>query len=113
MYFFCQYSCEKYVTLTDQSTKVVSKSPEDCERLGPITSGFNEAACDVFHGTWCPNPRTCSSLVNCTNTAKEEVEVRRDRQAFFQYLDGAPKVENPYDDPKECGDLREYFEYDR
>uniref|UniRef100_A0A7S4M8E9 Uncharacterized protein n=1 Tax=Odontella aurita TaxID=265563 RepID=A0A7S4M8E9_9STRA len=108
-----KYSCEKYFTLADQSTKVVQKGPEECKRLGPITSGFNEAACDIFHGTWCPTPRSCADLVNCIEGAKEEVEISRDRQAFLEYLDEAPKVESPYDDPKECGDLREYFEYDR
>ena len=72
-----------------------------------MTSGFNKAACDIFHGTWCPNPRSCSSLKNCIKNAKEEVKVSKDRPAFFEYL-----VKDP-DDPTKCGELREYFEYDR
>lgn len=35
---------------------------------------------------------------------------------FFEYLDGAPKLEDingETEDPEKCGDLREYFEYDR
>ena len=44
------YSCKKYAELSDGSTRVVQKSESDCKRVGPITSGFNEAACDVFDG---------------------------------------------------------------
>lgn len=110
--FSAQFVCKKYTTLTDGSTKVVPKGPGDCNVLGPITSGFNEAACDIFHGTWCPSPRNCTHLVNCLKNAAEEVQRSRDRQAFFEYLDEAPKVKDP-DDAEECGDLREYFEYDR
>ena len=81
-FFSFQYECGYYVTLTDDSTKLMPKGPENCTRyisfslipasigriktnaivclpcignsarLGPITSGFNEAACDIFHGTW-------------------------------------------------------------
>jgi len=35
-----------------------------------------------------------------------------DRQAFYQYLDDAPKITDP-EIPNECADVREYFEYDR
>jgi hypothetical protein len=35
-----------------------------------------------------------------------------DRKAFYQYLDDAPKIEDPKI-PNECADVREYFEYDR
>jgi len=40
-----------------------------------------------------------------------EASKRTNRIAFFEYLDGAPKVEND-EDPVQCGELREYFEYD-
>ena len=42
---------------------------------------------DIFHGTFCPNSRSCQHLVNCINTAKEAVRATRDRVAFLQYLD--------------------------
>ena len=111
-YLFVKFTCQKYAELSDGSTKVVQKNKTDCERLGPLTSGFNEAACDIFHGTWCPNPRSCSGLKTCMMNIKEEVERGRDRKAFFEYLDGAPSVKDS-DDPTKCGDLREYFDYDR
>ena len=34
------------------------------------------------------------------------------RKAFYQYLDDAPKINDP-DMFNECADVREYFEYDR
>ena len=69
-----QYECLKYTELPDGSTKIVQKSTTDCIRLGPVTSGFNEASCDIFHGTWCPTPRSCSILTGCIDEAMREVE---------------------------------------
>jgi len=77
-----------------------------------LTAGFNEAACDIFAGTWCAAPRDCTILSQCVNDLKQELRTSRDRQAFFEYLDSAPAVEDVYD-VAECGSLREYFEYDR
>ena len=75
------------------SEYIVQKSESDCNRLGPVTSGFNEAACDVFQGTWCPSPRSCLGLVECINGTTNEVRNNTNRQAFFTYLDGAPKIQ--------------------
>mmetsp|Transcript_2549 Transcript_2549/g.3954 ORF Transcript_2549/g.3954 Transcript_2549/m.3954 type:complete len:1065 (-) Transcript_2549:183-3377(-) len=109
-----KYSCKKYETRSDGSTKVVQKSAADCNTLGPLTSGFNEAACDIFHGTWCPIYRSCATIANCVKDAKEQVQKGRDRQAFYEYLNGAPELKlDEYEDPDKCGDLREYFDYDR
>jgi hypothetical protein len=77
-----------------------------------LTAGFNGAACDTFGGTWCAAPRNCTKLSKCVNDLKLELSSSRDRQAFFEYLDGAPAVKDEYDVAK-CGSLREYFEYDR
>ena len=79
-------------TPSDGSARVVQKRETDCKRLGPITSGFNEAACDIFQGTWCPQPRDCSKLVNCVNAIMTEVNSTSTQQAFLKYLDGAPKI---------------------
>ena len=87
-----KYSCLKYIELSDKRTRVVQKNSTDCNTLGPITSGFNEAACDIFQGTWCPTPRNCAGLVNCIQDITDEVEKSANRQAFFTYLDDAPKV---------------------
>lgn len=95
---------------------VVQKNATDCERLGPTISGFNQAACDIFQGMWCPAPRSCFGLVKCIRDLKEEVDQSRTRRAFFEYLDGAPTVndvDGETEDTEKCGDLREYFEYDR
>jgi hypothetical protein len=109
-----QFTCEKYATQTDGSTKIVAKGKGDCIRLGPLTAGFNEAACDIFSGTWCPVPRKCAELSQCVEDLKNELRSSRDRQAFFEYLDGAPAIKDTQgSDVAECGSLREYFEYDR
>ncbi|KAL9191170.1 hypothetical protein ACHAXT_000876, partial [Thalassiosira profunda] len=108
-----KYECQKYEERADGSTILVPKESTDCNKLGPITSGFNEAACDVFYGTWCPLPRDCSYLANCIAEAKSVVQRDRNRQAFFEYLDEAPEVEDPLRETSKCGDLREYFDYDR
>ncbi len=80
------------ITAADGSEYVVQKSERDCNRLGPVTSGFNEAACDIFQGTWCPAPRDCQKLVECINGTTNEVKNNPGRQAFFTYMDGAPKI---------------------
>ena len=72
------------------------------------------AACDSYSGAWCPYPRPCTELRKCirelTNTTKTKVT----KQAFFRYLDDAPKIEDENAaNVEECGELREYFEYDR
>ena len=87
-----KYSCSKYVLSPDGTSRVIQRSSTDCKKLGPVTSGFNEAACDIFHGTWCPTPRDCSALVECIANSTAKVEFRSDRKAFFNYLDKAPKV---------------------
>ena len=87
-----KFSCKKYTRLSDGNASVVQKSETDCNRLGPVTSGFNEAACDMFQGTWCPSPRDCSKLVNCVNATMIEVNSTNTRKAFLKYLDGAPKI---------------------
>jgi hypothetical protein len=81
------------ITTSDVSEFVVQKSASDCKRPGPITSGFNEAACDIFQGTWCPNPRSCDALARCIKELTDGVKNNLGRQAFFAYLDGAPKIE--------------------
>ena len=89
------------------------KSKNSCTRLAPFTAGFNEAACDIFHGTWCPTPRDCRDLRNCIRDMKNDVETSGDRLAFYEYLNAAPKIQDEgAEDPEECGKLREYFEYD-
>lgn len=48
------------------------------------------------------------------NDLKSEIGKNGDRQAFFEYLDDAPEIrDESASNPKECGDFREYFEYDR
>jgi len=107
-----------------------------------VTAGFNQAACgkfviylneyyvivtspslsiatclcktDVFYGQWCPTPRSCGGLVNCIKNEIVAVTEDRSRPAFLEYLEDAPQVKTEeFGDPTKCGDLREYFEYDR
>lgn len=54
--------------------------------------------------------------MTCVKDAIEEVEISLDRQAFLEYLSDAPSIDDDdidATDSKTCGDLREYFEYDR
>ena len=116
--FIQKFSCEKYVDNKNKpgSAIVVQKSIDDCNNPGPVTAGFNQAACDIPGGTWCPTPRNCKILVECIEEEIEEITNDKSRPAFLQYLEDAPKIDldNGEDtDPTKCGDLREYFEYDR
>ena len=55
-------------------------------------------------------------LVNCVKKEIKEVKNDGNRPAFLDYLEGAPKLklrDGDDTDPTKCGDLREYFEYDR
>jgi hypothetical protein len=108
-----QYSCTEYYE-EKGFTKARGKTEENCTNLAPFTAGFNQAACDVFSGTWCPVPRDCRKLRNCVEDLKGKVGTNGDRQAFFEYLSDAPAIKDESAlDPKECGEFREYFEYDR
>ena len=89
-----KFSCQKYGRWSNGSEYVVQKSESDCNRLGPVTSGFNEAACDIFQGTWCPSPRGCGDLVDCVNSTTDGVRNNTSRQAFFTYMNGAPKIKS-------------------
>jgi len=71
---------------------------------------------DIFYGQWCPSPRDCSELALCIQDEILEIEADDKRPAFLQYLKDAPSIDvsaNEDTDPTKCGDLREYFEYDR
>lgn len=115
------FTCQKYVPneridALPGSVIAVQKGISDCNNLGPVTAGFNEAACDVFYGKWCPTPRDCTELVLCIQDEIEEIERDDSRPAFLQYLKDAPELNlegGESTDPTKCGDLREYFEYDR
>ena len=55
-------------------------------------------------------------LALCIQDEIVEIEKKQNRPAFLQYLKDAPPVnviEGEGSDPTKCGDLREYFEYDR
>ena len=104
MCHFAKFSCNKYKYLEDRSSIVVPKEVTDCQKLGPVTSGFNQAACDIFQ-TWCQSKQNCFGLVKCINDLKKEAEQSRTRKAYFQYLDGALEVndaDGETDDPNKC-----------
>jgi len=95
---------------------VVQKSIDDCNNKGPVTAGFNQAACDTFYGQWCPSLRNCTGLVVCIDDEIAQVEADETRPAFLQYLKDAPSLDllaGDSNDPTKCEDLREYFEYSR
>jgi len=113
---YIQYSCTHRSSgkkgEVEEYNKGEAKSKGDCNKLAPFTAGFSEAACDSLSGTWCPNPRPCDKLNNCMRDMLKYNSQLADRKAFYQYLDDAPKIEDPKI-PNECADVREYFEYDR
>lgn len=57
--------------------------------------------------------------MECIQNEIEEIEADKTRPAFLQYLNDAPQpqegetVQDFANNPTKCGDLREYFEYDR
>jgi len=87
-----------------------AKAKSECETLGPLFASFNEAACDVYDGIFCPHPRSCTDLKACV---EEQVDIANDDNlfAYKEYLNLAPKVGDA-DSSKECGALRQYLGYD-
>lgn len=84
----------------------------ECLNRGPWWTGFNENSCDEFDGTWCAWPRSCSALLECIANMKEDASTDETRRAFFAYLNDAPVVKDTHN-LAECGNLREYFGYDK
>jgi hypothetical protein len=74
---------------------------------------MNPAACNVYAGTWCPNPQDCTELVNCVEDFKiTSAENGTDpSQGFNEYLQSSPSVTDPTD-PAQCGGLRRYYGFD-
>lgn len=56
--------------------------------------------------------RRCDALLDCVTKEKNEAENDPSRQAFFTYLDDAPKLTDTAS-TVQCGDMREYLEFDR
>jgi len=53
-------------------------------------------------------------LVNCIKDEIKELKDDENRKAFLEYLNEAPKLKpGEVTDPTKCGDLRQYFEYDK
>ena len=105
-----QYSCTyEYGPKRGEAKNVADKGV--CKNsLAPFTTSFNSAACDIFSGTWCQNARTCEKLT-CIQDMRDKVKGKTHKKAFFQYLDGAPKLKS-FTDVKECSSVRQYFDYD-
>lgn len=71
-------------------------------------------ATDIFQGQWCPNPRDCFTLNKCIKDEIKEVAESGSRPVFLQYLEDSPVLEETEtNDITKCGELREYFEYDK
>ena len=87
-----------------------AKPKSQCETVGPWWASFNEAACNVYDGIFCPTPSTCPVLKLCMNKAIQEAKVSG-LVAFTEYLELAPTVVDE-ESTKECGALREYLGYD-
>jgi hypothetical protein len=83
-----------------------------CHTLAPYFAGFNVDACDIYGGTWCPNPQDCSSLKTCVATAIDEAEDDfTETVAYRNYLEAAPPIFDSTD-IEACGDARAYFGFD-
>ena len=81
--------------------------------MAPITTGFNEAACDTFGGTYCYNPRPCDTLKSCIEDLRTEAKKYTTKKAYFQYLSDAPKITDVRGrNVEECRNTREYFGFD-
>lgn len=104
-----QYSC----TFEFGEDKGQAKPRTECKNPGPWWSSFNEDACNIYSGKWCSNPRPCERLVCVDNLRKDIMDDGIGlRKAFYNYLEKAPKIED-YGNTQQCGDLRQYLQYDR
>jgi len=105
------YSC---IHRTGEFKGEAKNSTTDCNTLAPFSTGLNDAACDSFSGTWCPNPRDCQTLNGCIADLTTDAETKEYKQAYFEYLDAAPKISDLLAaNVEECQAVREYFEYDK
>ena len=87
-----------------------AKPESECRNSGPWWASFNEAACDVYSGIFCPTPRDCMILQECVDYHLSFAN-STGLFAFQEYLNQAPTVADT-NSTKECGDLREYLGYD-
>jgi hypothetical protein len=96
----------------DGNEKGDTKPKRECKYQGPWWASFNEPACDVYNGIFCPNPRPCKVLKECV---EEQLLKTEDKSlyslAYHEYLKDAPKVKKE-ESSKQCGALREYLGYD-
>jgi hypothetical protein len=85
----------------------------DCDKYAPYVAGLNPAACDVYAGTWCPYSQNCTELVECVKDYTDCSAADGDTPSagFNEYLLSSPNV-NDTTSPKQCGELRAYFEFD-
>ena len=89
-----------------------TKPKSECKTVGPWWASFNEPACNVYNGIFCPNPRPCDVLKVCVEKQLTETEDKsRYSFAYHEYLSAAPKVINQ-ESSKQCGALRDYLGYD-
>ena len=58
------------------------------------------------------NPKVCTDLNICIDELKLETSTDPKRLAFHKYLEDGPKIDDATDSVQ-CGNLREYFEFDR
>jgi len=102
-----QYSC-----LWEYGDQKGNAKPKTrCRKLGPLFASFNEAACDVYDGVFCPNPRSCEVLTSCVEKEISDTHASGRLFAYKEYLNQAPEVKDT-DSSKECGALREYFGFE-
>mmetsp|Transcript_84099 Transcript_84099/g.126082 ORF Transcript_84099/g.126082 Transcript_84099/m.126082 type:complete len:1454 (+) Transcript_84099:272-4633(+) len=82
-----------------------------CQNLAPYFSGMSEESCDVYGGTWCPQPTDCSILQTCIANFLMTAQSESRLQAFAMYLSAAPRITDPTNSDQ-CGETREYFGFD-
>jgi hypothetical protein len=75
-----------------------------CHTLAPYFAGFNVDACDIYGGTWCPNPQDCSSLKTCVATAIDEAEDDFTETVAYRNFGFDPASQN---DVKICNDVKQ------
>ena len=83
----------------------------ECQNLAPYIAGLSEETCDVFGGTWCPNPTDCTILQDCIADLMTTFRDQPRLQAFTMYLGAAPNITDPAD-YDQCGSTREFFGFD-
>lgn len=90
-----------------------------CKFKAPVIgASLSKSACDLYGGTFCPNPPDCTELKDCVESYKQSSKnddgtTKEGRGYFLNYLELSPTItDETVNDVNVCGQAREYFGFD-